>query len=103
MRFFCASPTLSAGHLFCENASKESGTYHLGHYIVADPDVCHGKATFKGTRILVEQVLQQVAKGLSWEAIVDEWRGDISTEAIAEAVDLARRSFAKETSGTLTT
>ena len=75
---------------------------NLGNYIVTDPETCHGKATFKGTRILVEQVLQQVAKGLSWDAIVDEWRGDISTDAIAEAVDLARRSFARETAGTLT-
>lgn len=75
----------------------------LGRYIVADPDICHGKPTFKGTRILVEQVLGQVAKGLRWETIVDEWRGDISVDAIAEAVDLARRSFARETADTLTT
>jgi uncharacterized protein (DUF433 family) len=75
----------------------------LGRYIVADPEVCHGKPTFKGTRILVEQVLKQVAKGLSWDVIVDQWRGDISMDAIAEAVDLARRSFARETTDTLTT
>ncbi len=76
---------------------------NLGRYIVADPEVCHGKPTFKGTRILVEQVLKQVAKGLSWDAIVEEWRGDISIDAIAEAVDLARRSFARETAETVTT
>ena len=75
----------------------------LGRYIFADPEVCHGKPTFKGTRILVEQVLRQVAKGLSWDAIVDQWRGDISIDAIAEAVDLARRSFARETADALTT
>ena len=76
---------------------------NLGRHIVADPEVCHGKPTFKGTRILVEQVLIQVAKGLSWGAIVDEWRGDISVDAIAEAVELARRSFVRETADTLTT
>ena len=75
----------------------------LGRYIVADPEVCHGKPTFKGTRILVEQVLRQVAKGLSWDVIVDQWRGDISIDAIAEAVDLARRSFAREMTDALTT
>jgi len=74
---------------------------NLSRHIVVDSDVCHGKPTFKGTRILVEQVLRQVARGLSWEAIVDEWRGDISVEAIAEAVDLARRSFGRETSDAL--
>jgi len=76
---------------------------NLGRYIVADPEVCHGKPTFKGTRILVEQVLGQGGKVLSWDAIIDEWRGDISMDAIAEAVELARRSFAREPAETLTT
>ena len=74
---------------------------NLGRYIVADSDICHGKPTFKGTRILVEQVLGQVAKGLSWNVIVSQWRGDVSIDAIAEAVDLARRSFARETTEAL--
>jgi hypothetical protein len=29
----------------------------LGQYIVADPEICHGQLTFKGTRILVSDVL----------------------------------------------
>ena len=62
----------------------------LGRYIVVDPTVCHGKPTFRGTRILVADVLEQVAQGIAWEAIVADWRGDISRDAIAEAVRLAR-------------
>jgi uncharacterized protein (DUF433 family) len=62
----------------------------LGRYIVADPAICHGKPTFAGTRILVADVLEQLATGMAWEAIVDDWRGDITKEAIAEAVRLAR-------------
>lgn len=65
----------------------------LGRYIVADPAICHGKATFVGTRILVADILDQVARDMAWEAIVDAWRGDISKEAIAEAVRLARDAF----------
>lgn len=65
----------------------------LGRYIVADPAICHGKPTFIGTRILVADVLEEVASGMAWEAIVDAWRGDISKEAIAEAVRLAREAF----------
>jgi uncharacterized protein (DUF433 family) len=65
-------------------------TKALGRYIVADPAICHGKPTFVGTRILVADVLEQVANGIAWEAIVDDWRGDVSKEAIAEAVRLAR-------------
>jgi uncharacterized protein (DUF433 family) len=29
----------------------------LGRYIVADPAICHGKPTFKGTRVFVADVL----------------------------------------------
>ena len=42
----------------------------LGEFIVADPAICHGKPTFKGTRIMVFQVLEQVAYGTPWERIV---------------------------------
>lgn len=62
----------------------------LGRYIVADPKICHGKPTFRGTRIMVADVLEQVANGLAWETIIEQWRGSIGNEAIAEAVSLAR-------------
>ena len=65
----------------------------LGRYIVVDPEICHGKPTFRGTRIMVADVLDQIADGLAWETIIEEWRGSISKEAIAEAVELARQAF----------
>ena len=65
----------------------------LGRYMIADPEICHGKPTFLGTRIMVSQVLKQVAKGMPWDAITAEWRGTVSREAIAEAVELAQRTF----------
>ena len=68
-------------------------TKALGRYIVADPAICHGKPTFVGTRILVADGLEQVATGMAWEAIVDDWHGDVSKEAIAEAVRLAREAL----------
>ena len=33
----------------------------LGEHIVADPLICHGKPTFKGTRIMVWQILDELA------------------------------------------
>ena len=65
----------------------------LGRYIVTDPQICHGQPTFRGTRIMVKQVLEQVASGMAWEAIVEEWRGSVSKDAIAEAVRLAMQAF----------
>jgi uncharacterized protein (DUF433 family) len=65
----------------------------VGRYIVADPKICHGQPTFRGTRILVADVLEQVAAGMAWKRIVEEWRGCITEEAIAEAVRAARQAF----------
>lgn len=42
---------------------------------------------------MVWQVLEQVSAGMAWETIVDEWRGKVSKEAIAEAVRLASEAF----------
>jgi uncharacterized protein (DUF433 family) len=64
-----------------------------GRHIVADPTVCHGQPTFRGTRILVADVLEQVGSGIAWESIALEWRERISKEAIAEAVRLASQAF----------
>jgi uncharacterized protein (DUF433 family) len=69
----------------------------LGRYIVADPEICHGKPTFAGTRILVTQVLAQIAAGKSWKEIRAEWRNAINQEAIGEAVELARWALVEKT------
>jgi uncharacterized protein (DUF433 family) len=71
----------------------EMKTKFMGRYIVTDPGICHGKPTFRGTRILVADVLEQVADGLAWETIIEEWRDSISYEAISEAVRLSRQAL----------
>jgi uncharacterized protein (DUF433 family) len=65
----------------------------LGQHIVADPLICHGKPTFKGTRIMVWQILDELAHGMSPAQIVKAWGGKITYPAIAESVSLARRSL----------
>ncbi len=65
----------------------------IGRYIVADTEICHGKLTFIGTRIFVADVLEQVAMGMKWDDISAEWGGKVGTEAIAEAVLLAKRAL----------
>lgn len=65
----------------------------LGRYIVTDTRICHGQPVFRGTRILVADVLEQVASGMTWEAIIEEWRGALRKEAIAEAIKLAREAL----------
>ena len=60
----------------------------IRRYIVTDPEICHGKPTFCGTRIMVSQVLKMVADGMTWEAIIEQCHNSITKEAIAEAVSL---------------
>lgn len=42
---------------------------------------------------MVSHVLEQVAEGMSWEAIIQEYRGNICNDAITEAVNLANQAF----------
>ena len=65
----------------------------IGRFIVADSAICHGQPTFRGTRILVADVLEQVAAGTAWDTIVEEWRNRVSSDAISEAVRLASPAF----------
>lgn len=65
----------------------------MGRHIVSDPKICHGKPVFRGTRVLVSDVLEQVASGMAWESIVEEWNDSITKEAIREAVELASQAL----------
>jgi uncharacterized protein (DUF433 family) len=71
-----------------EHAVKTRKRKELGHYIVADPQICHGQLTFKGTRIMVKSVFYYVAQGKDWDWISQAYLSKVSREAIAEAVSL---------------
>lgn len=74
-------------------AEKSTKARVLGRYIIADPRICHGQMTFRGTRILVTDVLEQVASGMAWETIIEGWHNSITKAAIAEAVQLASQAL----------
>lgn len=83
-----------------KNGKQEAaGRVELGRHIVADPEICHGKPTFKGTRIMVWQVLDDVVDGRSWDFICNvRWGGRIPLAAVAEAVKLAEAAWLGERS-----
>ena len=61
--------------------------------IAINPDICHGKACIRGTRIMVSVILDNLADGLSPEQIVDEYpplTPDDIRAAIAYAATLTR-------------
>lgn len=45
----------------------------INRYIMADPKICHGKLTFKGTRIMVWQVLELLETGATIETILKSY------------------------------
>ena len=57
-------------------------------YITVDPQVCHGKACIKGTRIMVSVVLDNLADGQTVEQIVANYPA-LTPEAVRAAVAYA--------------
>lgn len=55
--------------------------------ISIDPEVQHGKAVIRGTRVPVARILGSLAGGMTREEIVEEY--GVSTEDIAAALEFA--------------
>lgn len=87
--------TLTVSGNPCHTATMRTARRkELGRFIVADPKICRGRPTFKGTRVKVVDVLADVERGLSWDFICYRWGdGKISKDAIGEAIHLARRAL----------
>ncbi|HSF19195.1 MAG TPA: DUF433 domain-containing protein [Vicinamibacteria bacterium] len=65
----------------------------LAGHITVDPNVCHGVACIRGTRVAVSVVLDNLAAGLSVAEILKSYPSlseDAVQAAIAYAADLAR-------------
>ncbi|MBI3242049.1 MAG: DUF433 domain-containing protein [Chloroflexi bacterium] len=45
--------------------NKKAASRFIGRYVVTDPEICHGKPTFRGTRILVSQSCSPGKSGVS--------------------------------------
>src|SRR5213592_3261509 len=77
-----------------KSKSRRARRVELSRHIVADSLICHGQPTFKGTRIMVWQVLDDVAEGHSWDFICNvRWEGRIPLAAVAEAIKLAEKAW----------
>lgn len=45
----------------------------INKYIVADSEICHGKPTFNGTRVMVWQVLEMLEGGMTYKEIIEDF------------------------------
>jgi len=66
----------------------------INKYIVADPEICHGKPTFKGTRIMIWQILEMLKEGLTEKNIFEAFP-HITSKHIRAALEYAA-SLTKE-------
>jgi uncharacterized protein (DUF433 family) len=57
-------------------------------YISVDPNVCHGYACIKGTRIMVSVIMDNIAAGLSNDEIIMSYPS-LTREAIQAAITYA--------------
>lgn len=79
------------------NQSNNPGELSLKQkykWITINPNICHGKPVFRGTRVLVADVLEMIASGMSIEEILEEYpqlNKEMILEAIALAAELLRR------------
>jgi len=75
------------------NGDQESTIMNWREYITVDPSICHGKACFRGTRIFVSVVLDNLAAGESPDSVLRSYptlnAGAINA-AVAYAAELAR-------------
>ncbi len=60
----------------------------ISDFIVADSEICHGKPTFKDSRVMVWQVLEMLENGHTFNEIIDAFPS-LSPEAIKAALHYA--------------
>jgi uncharacterized protein (DUF433 family) len=61
--------------------------------ISADPNICHGKVCIRGTRVMVSVILDNLAGGITPEAILKSYptlQPDDIQAALAYAADLSK-------------
>lgn len=58
--------------------------------ITLDPEVCHGKPCIRGLRYPVETILEQLASGMSFNEILEDYP-DLEREDLQAALSYAAR------------
>lgn len=59
----------------------------MNERIIIDPEICHGKAVIRGTRVPVVRIIDGLAGGMTKEEVVREY--EVTEEDIAAALGYA--------------
>ena len=63
--------------------------------VSVDPEICGGKPTIRGTRIMVKNILGMVAGGYTIERILEAYP-ELAREDVVDALDYASRVIDEE-------
>jgi len=69
---------------------------NLNEFIVSDSEICGGTHTFKGTRIMVWQVMELLGAGVSIEEILQNYFPQITKPAILSVLTYASKLIGEE-------
>ncbi len=67
----------------------------ISKHIVADTEICHGQPTFKGTRIMVSDIVELIAAGETPERLIKEYPR-LTEVMIKEALEYAAKVISGE-------
>ena len=67
----------------------------INKYIVADPEICHGKPTFTGTRVMVWQILEMLSAGETIKEILENYPS-LTSKHIQSALEFAAERAGRE-------
>jgi uncharacterized protein (DUF433 family) len=67
----------------------------MNEWIISDPDICGGKPTIKGTRIMVRNVLGMMAGGYTVEKILSAYP-ELTQEMVMAALEYAAQVIDEE-------
>lgn len=67
----------------------------INKYIVADTEICHGKPTFKGTRVMIHSILEMLEGGASFKEILEAYP-TLTNDHIKAALHYAAERLAGE-------
>ncbi|MFH1711554.1 MAG: DUF433 domain-containing protein [Nanoarchaeota archaeon] len=68
----------------------------INQYIVTDSEICGGTPTFKGTRVMVWQVMELLGAGVSIEEILQNYFPHITRPAILSVLTYASKLIGEE-------
>ena len=68
----------------------------INRYIVIDSKICHGTPTFKGTRVMVWQIIDLLGAGVTPEEILRDYFPHLTKESILAALNYVSKMVEEE-------